>query len=172
MMFRQMVMRGVLASGALLLLGSVSIEAQGVEAIMRARERLELTEEQVRQLDAIRREAVAQRTEEMARIAELRSQLEAGQIRRSELMAAMEDQRDARRARAEERRASIDALLTEAQRESLEQTRRRIDRQRPGAGARGRPGVGRGRPGFGAGPDVPGPRRGLAPRGAALIGSR
>ena len=144
------VRRGLLTAGALLVLGAARMEGQGVEAILRASERLELTEQQAQQLDEIRREAVAQRSAEMARLAELRSQLAAGQIRRSEVMAAMEDQQEARRTRAEERRASIDAVLTEAQRESVQQMRRRVDRQRPQTG-RARPGVGRGRPGVGRG---------------------
>jgi hypothetical protein len=160
MMCRQWMKRGLLASGALLAIGATALEAQSVEAIMRARERLELTEEQIGQLDAIRRETVAQRTAEMAQRAELRSQLEAGQIRQSELMAAMEDQRDAREARAEERRASIDAILTDVQRESVQQMRRRADRQRPGVGPRGGQGFGpRVAPGFG-----PRARPGVGPR--------
>ena len=154
---------GILAAGLLLVLGAVPMEAQSVEAIMRAREQLELTEQQVQQLDAVRREAVAQRNADMAQIAELRSQLEAGQIRRSDLMAAQEDQEEAREARAEDRRASIEAVLTEEQLESVQQMRRRADRgrpaiARPGIGGRG-PGFGpRARPGF-----APGARRGFPP---------
>jgi hypothetical protein len=176
MMCRQWMKRRLLASGALLAFGATALEAQSAEAIMGARERLELTEQQVQQLDAIRREAVARRTAEMAEIAELRSQLQAGQIRQSDLMAVMEDQRDAREARTEERRASIDAILTEAQRESVQQMRRRADRQRPGVGPRGGAGSGprvapgggpRARPGF-----APGARRGSRPGGGGGIGLR
>ncbi|HUG37579.1 MAG TPA: Spy/CpxP family protein refolding chaperone [Candidatus Limnocylindrales bacterium] len=156
--------------GVLLVLGAAPMEAQSVEAIMRARERLELTEQQVQQLDAIRREAVAQRSTDMAQIAEVRSQLEAGQIRRSELMAAQEDRQEARQARAEERRASIDAVLTDEQRETVQQMRRRVDRARPGIGRAGvgRQGIGRSGPGFGprARPGfAPGARRGSRPPG-------
>jgi Spy/CpxP family protein refolding chaperone len=164
-MSKQDIKRGLLAAGAFLALGATAIQGQGVEAIMRERERLELTEQQVQQLDAIRQEAVAERTAERARIAELRSQLEAGQIRRSELMAAMEEQQDARQARAEERRASIDAILTEAQRESLQEVRRRADRQRPGVARGGRGSGPRARPGSGS------PRR-PRPGGGAGIGLR
>jgi len=156
----QWIKRGIVVSG-LGVLGAMPVKAQSVEAIMRARERLELTEQQIAQLDAIRQEAVAQRSAEMARIAELRSQLEAGQIRRSDLMAAMEDQQDARQGRAEERRASIESVLTEAQRESLDTMRRRVDRQRPGAGRAG-PRARRGGPGRGIGPG-PGAEPGRGP---------
>ena len=148
---------GLFATGVLLVLGAAPVEAQGVEAIMRARERLELTEQQVQQLDAIRSEAVAQRNADMAQIAELRSQLEAGQIRRSELMAAQEDLQEARQARAEQRRASIESVLTEEQLETVQQMRSRSDRRRA---AIGRPGVGRFGPGVG-----PRARPGLPARG-------
>jgi hypothetical protein len=159
-------MTGVLlGAGVLLALGTAPMEAQSVEAIMSARARLELTEQQVERLDAVRREAVAQRNADAAQIAELRSQLEAGQIRRSELMAAQEDLRDARQARAEQRRASIDAILTDEQREAVQQMRTRAARTRPGIG---RPGIGRSGPGFGprARPGfAPGARRGFRPAG-------
>jgi hypothetical protein len=140
----------LLASGALFLAGTAPSEAQSVESIMGARERLQLTEEQVQQLDAIRREAVSARNTEMAEIAELRSQLEAGMIRRSQLMALMEDQQVARQARTEERRAGIDAILNEAQREQALELRRRGGQDRAGPGRR-----------FGA--YGPGPRRGFGP---------
>lgn len=151
----QAIKSGLLAAGTLLAIGAVQLEGQSVEAILRASEQLELTEQQVQQLDQIRRETVAQRNAEMAQLGELRSQLAAGQIRRSDVMAAMEDQQDARQARAEERRASIQSILSEEQLESVQQMRRRVDRQRPGAGrsrpgaGRAGPGVGRGGPGFG-----------------------
>lgn len=157
--------RGVFVAGMAAAVGSAAVEAQNVESVLRARERLELTEQQVQQLDQIRRAAVQERAAEMARMSELRSQLEAGQIRRSELMAAMEDQQDARRARAEERRASLQSILTDEQRASLEEMRRRAPRGRPGVGSRGDarrgprmgPAQGRG-PGFRSGP--PGGRAG------------
>jgi hypothetical protein len=61
----------------------------------------------------------------MARMAELRSQLAAGQVRRSELMAAMEEHQDANRAFAQERQEFVDGLLTEAQRATLDELRPR-----------------------------------------------
>jgi hypothetical protein len=129
------------------------VAAQGVEAIMRARETLALTEDQISRLDAIRRDVVAQRSAEQAEIAELRSQLSAGQIRRSQLMAAQEERADEAQRRADDVRARVDAVLTEEQRAQVEQLRTRAER----VGAR-RSGVGRGgRGGFGPGGPV-GPR--------------
>jgi hypothetical protein len=134
------------------------IAAQGVEAIMRARETLALTEDQISRLDAIRREVVAQRSAEQAEIAELRSQLSAGQIRQSELMAAQEERADAAQGRAEDVRTRVDAVLTEEQRAQVEQLRvrgQRVGARRPGFA----PG-GRGGPGGGFGPVGPRGRRG------------
>jgi Spy/CpxP family protein refolding chaperone len=149
----------LLVSG-LSLVGGRSIEAQGVEGIMRARETLALTEDQISQLDAIRREVVAQRSAEQAEIAELRSQLAAGQIRQSELMAAQEDRADAAQARGEDVRARVDAVLTEEQRAQVELLRsrgQRVGARRPGFAPGGRGGVGRG---GGVGPVGPRGRRG------------
>jgi hypothetical protein len=106
---------------------------------MRARETLALTEDQISRLDAIRREIVAERSAERAELDELRSQLSAGQIRRSELMAAQEARADAAQARAEDVRARIDAVLTEEQRAQVEQMRTREARaaRRPRIAERG-----------------------------------
>jgi len=129
---------GLLALGALLLVGATDIGAQetaddasrpalrrgvDVESIMSMRERLALTEDQLAALDAIRSETVRLRTAEMAEGAEMRSRLRAGLIRPSEMMAFMEDRRDANAGVAEERRERIEAVLDEAQLESLRELR-------------------------------------------------
>ncbi|HET9947700.1 MAG TPA: Spy/CpxP family protein refolding chaperone [Longimicrobiales bacterium] len=155
-----------LLMGTLAMAGAGGVEAQSVESILRARERLELTEDQVSRLDQIRAREVEARAAEEARIAELRSQLAAGQIRRSELMAAIEERQDARRARAEERRAEVDSILTEEQRATAERLRVRAGRPGPGRFQRG---IG---PRFGPrgrfGPARPGARGGRALRGPAF----
>lgn len=161
--------KGAIVLGALTVLSAIPASGQNVEAIMRARETLELTDDQINRLEAIRREIVSQRSAEMAEMAELRSQLAAGQIRRSEVMAAQEDRQAAAEGRAEERRARIDAVLTEEQRASVEQMRSRVDRmrdRRQGFAPGDRAGFGRG--GFGpGGRGAAGPRgfRGNAPGG-------
>lgn len=160
---------GLIALCALAALSATEITAQSIESIMRARETLELTEDQLDALDALRREAVQERTAAMAEREELRSQLEAGQIRRSELMAFMEERQEAAEAVREQRREQIEALLTEDQLESLQELRRDRMGARPG----GRPGLDgpgfapRGRAGL-RGPE--GSRRG--PPRAALRGPR
>ena len=141
-------MKGRIAAFACaLLISSVgSLAAQNVERIMRARETLALSEDQISQLDAIRREIVSQRSAERAEMDELRSQLAAGQIRQSQLMAAQEARADAAQSRAEDVRTRIEAVLTEEQRASLElmAARGRGGARRPGFAPGGRGGVGRG----------------------------
>jgi chromosome segregation ATPase len=143
-----------------LLIAGGSLAAQGVEAILRARGTLALTEDQISRLDAIRREVVAERSAAQAEMAELRSQLSAGQIRQSQLMAAQEERADAAQGRAEDVRARVDAVLTEDQRAQVEQLRTRGQRggaRRPGMARGGRGGFG---PGGGVGPAGPRGRRG------------
>jgi len=94
------------------------------EMIMSMRERLELTEAQLSALDEIRRETVQRRSTEMADMAEMRSRLRAGQIRRSEMMAFMEDRQEANQGLAEQRRVRVEAVLSEAQIEALQSMRR------------------------------------------------
>ena len=150
-------------AGALLVLGGGRVAGQNVEGIMRARETLALTEDQISRLDAIRREVVAQRSAERAEMDELRSQLSAGQIRQSELMAAEEERVDAAQGRAEDVRTRIDAGLPEEQRASVEQMRTRADRvrgRRPGFGGGGRAGI------------APGGRGGFGPGGFGPAGPR
>lgn len=111
----------------------------GVESIMRLRERLELTEDQMDRLDAIRRDNVQRRTAGMTEMTEVQSQYAAGLIRRSDVMAAMENQEEARRGRAGQQRESLRAILTEGQQESLNRVRREARASR-GDGRRGRGG--------------------------------
>jgi len=157
----------IFAMGMLAALGASDTSAQSVEQILRSREELELTEQQVQQLDAIRREMVQERTREQAEMAELRSQLAAGLIRQSQMMAAREERMDGAQARAEQRRARIEGVLTEEQREEALTLRRQAARDRI-AGARGF-GQG-GRPGFAPGRGAPRGQPG-APGGTRRGGS-
>lgn len=162
---------GMLALTALMLIGANDIHAQAateqdappalrrgvdVETVMSMRERLELTEDQIAALDEIRREAVQRRTAEMAEAVEMRSRLRAGQIRPSEMMAFMEERRDANQGGvAEQRRERIASVLDEAQLETLQTLRvrgaymrGRADMRRQRGQAFG-PNGGRGMPGRG-----------------------
>ena len=117
-----------------------------VESIMRLRERLELTEAQIGQLDAIRREDIQRRTSAMAQATEVQSQYAAGLIRRSDVMAAMEDRADAASGLEGQQRERLQSILTEEQQESLSRLRRQAwesaNRRGRGASRRGGPGFG------------------------------
>ena len=146
--------------GALAAAGAVEVAAQdatrersrrsgagGIEAIMQMRDRLELTEEQIASLDELRRESVERRSAERAAMSEMRSQLAAGQIRRSELMAFMEERRDARVGVADQERARLGTVLDSAQLATVEELRTRSGRAaryRDGARRAPRAGVARG----------------------------
>lgn len=93
----------------------------GVELIMSQRERLELTEDQISRLDAIRRATVSQRAAAQAEMAEMRSRLQAGQIRQSEMMAFLEERRDAAPAARTDVQEQIAGILTDAQLETVDQ---------------------------------------------------
>lgn len=148
--------------------------APGIERILRLREDLSLTDAQVEQLEAIRRESVGRRTSHRAEVEELASRLRAGQV---EEEAFRERVRALRESTAEEREAErerVDAILDETQRDRLEELNVRA-RGRMGAAGRGgyAPGMGPGargwRGGYGPG-DVRGPRarmwrRGFGPGG-------
>ena len=173
-------MKGWVVLAALASVGASDIAAQDapeqrqrlragprVEAVMQMRERLELTEQQIAELEVIRREMVQERSAQRAELDEMRSRLAAGQIRRSELMAFMEERRDATQDVADERRARIDGVLTEAQLEQVQELRTRSPafargrasvRGGDGEGLRGRPGMRRGDRRGGFGPARMGPR--------------
>jgi LTXXQ motif family protein len=149
---------GIIALSALITIGANDILAQqesadrrraavrhgpSVEAIMRMRDQLELTEDQLAALEAIRGESIQRRIAVAAEMAEMRSQLSAGQIERSELMAFMERRREASAGAADRQREQIDGILSEGQRASLQDTgarRRAVTRGRMSA-RRGSPGV-------------------------------
>lgn len=189
---------GALALVALAVLGANDLSAQAeatqrrpgprggadAETIMAMRDRLELTDEQIAALDEIRSETVALRNSHRSAMAEMRSRFQAGEIERSELMAFMEDVRSSAPATREQRRERIEAVLDEAQLETLSRIRAerrafargRASTRRGGPAMRGGRGPamrdGRGpavRGGRGFGPSMrPGARRsrgGFAPRG-------
>lgn len=107
----------------------------GVEAALRMREQLKLTEDQAKQLEALRKEIVAQRQSEASEMIDLRSRVEAGLIERDEAREQMEKRRESMREQMEQQRERIERILTDEQREQLrERARSRgTDVRRPGA---------------------------------------
>ncbi len=75
-----------------------AMSANRVENALRMRDRLELTDDQVAQLDALRRSQLAERQATMSAMAELQSQFRAGQMSREEFRDAMRDRRDSAQA--------------------------------------------------------------------------
>ncbi len=130
----------------------------GAEQILRAREQLNLTDAQVSELEAIRRETVEARRAEMGTMMELRSRAEAGDsAARAELRAQAAERREASAARREAYRNRINGVLTDEQREQLPAVGRAMARQR-GMARGGRGFRGPGQRGFG-------PQRGFRGRG-------
>lgn len=95
--------------------------APGIEGILRMRSQLELTDDQVARLDALRSERVQERAATSSEMAELRSQIRAGTLDRAEARQRMSAAAEARRASAEQARAEVESLLTDAQRETVQQ---------------------------------------------------
>jgi hypothetical protein len=118
-----------------------------VENVMSIRDRLELDDQQIGQLDAWRAERVTRRSEERARIDEMRSQLRAGQIARNDMTAYKAERRDAMRGTEEESRTRLEAILDGSQMQMYEgvmRERRAFARGRA-SGMRGARGGVRGR---------------------------
>jgi Spy/CpxP family protein refolding chaperone len=148
--------------------------AAGVEGILRMRERLELTDEQVARLDALRAERVERAAQRSREVGELQSRLRAGTAERTEVADQLSALRQGIRERAEADRAEVETILTEEQRATLQELQarrrafeagRRSGMREHGRALRGqerRPGPGALRPG-----GRQAPRR---PRGADLPG--
>jgi hypothetical protein len=94
--------------------------AGAVERLLRLRDRFELTEDQVSRLDALRSEVVAQRGQSTAELEELRSQLRAGTLDRSEARARMQALREDRRAMVDRSRAAVEDILDDEQKAEME----------------------------------------------------
>ena len=92
----------------------------GIEHIMRLRERLELSEDQIARLDVIRAEVVQHRAGHQAQMAELRSQVMAGELEAAAAREQAEIRREQGEAFAEDVRSRVEAILSDAQREELE----------------------------------------------------
>lgn len=90
-----------------------------VEAILRQKEQLGLTDAQVRSLDQIRQEGVQRRTAHQAQVAELMSKTRAGQVEAAEFRAQAQARREAAAEFQKEQRERVEGILTEAQKQKL-----------------------------------------------------
>jgi Spy/CpxP family protein refolding chaperone len=140
-----------------------ALRGGGVELALSQRERLELTDDQVKQLDQIRQDAVQRRTEHQAQMAELRSKVRSGQEKPAALLEQIQARRQISESMQQAQRAQVESVLNDAQKEQLQDWAGQgrafwMGRQSALLGGVGfRPG-GWGGPGF-----QPGTRRGFAP---------
>lgn len=93
----------------------------GVEMILRQRDRLELTDNQVQQLDQIREEAVQRRSAHQAEMAELRSKVLAGEMKAEDLRAQAQARREASQQVREQQHEKVLAVLNDAQKQKVEE---------------------------------------------------
>jgi Spy/CpxP family protein refolding chaperone len=102
----------------------------GVESVLRARESLKLTAAQVSQLEALRKEIVAQRQNQAREMIDLQSRIAAGQIDREEARKQMQSRRESMRNAMEQRRDRLEKILTAEQRDQLQRSQLRANRMR------------------------------------------
>lgn len=144
---------------------AVAPRGPGIEMILRQREQLELTDNQVKELDQLRQEAVQRRTAHQSVVAELRSKVRAGEMEVSEFREQVQAMRDGAEEVRNQQDEKVQSVLTDDQKAKLDewagQARAfragRMSAQRGGARApRGqrsfRGGPGQGGFGYGAGP--------------------
>jgi len=150
--------------------------AASAETVLRLRQELELSGEQVSQLDAVRREALATRQAHMAQMMELRSRQLAGELSLEDWRTEMTKSREDVHERLGAQDGRVAGILTEAQRTQLTELRWQARRQQGWMGRGGRRGGGFGPnmrgpagPGWGYGPGA-GPRWERMPRGRMAPG--
>jgi Spy/CpxP family protein refolding chaperone len=101
----------------------------GVEGVLRMRQELKLSDAQVNQLEALRKEIVAQRQNEARDMIDLRSRAEAGNLDREEARKQFESRRDAMRETMKQRQEKLEKILTDDQRTEMRHLQReRMDR--------------------------------------------
>lgn len=143
--------RAILTLGLMLVAGA-PLSAQGLrarqrplppEAALRHRAELQLTGDQVKQLQSMREETIRNRQAQMATRMDLRSKLMAGEITRQEFRTRTTEQINAMETRREQRGDPARALLNDTQREKLQSLQQDMRQQRAARGradfrARGR----------------------------------
>ena len=130
----------------------------GVEMVMRMRDRLELTDEQIQRLDQIRSEVVQRRNAHRQEMDELRSRVMAGEMEADELREVARARREASEEIRTQTRERVEAVLTDAQRETLEELGGRARAFQQGRAIGARQGMRAGGRGFQRGVRRPGLR--------------
>jgi hypothetical protein len=91
----------------------------GVEAALRHREQLKLTERQVTDLTALREESVKARQQRFNEVLELSSRFRAGELTREEFRSQMHQRRDAMAPAGRQQAERLHGILDETQRTAL-----------------------------------------------------
>lgn len=95
----------------------------GVERLMGAREYLELTDNQIGELEELRIAGVEWRKQRANEMIELRSQVQAGLLDRDAAREQMVSHREEMRSFAEQRREFVSGILTDEQKEQIHEAR-------------------------------------------------
>ena len=110
--------------------GARGTPGNGVERALRLGEEIGLSQEQRDQLEAMRVEILDERTRSMARLMELRSEVEAGMREPESIRQETQALRESGQASRGQLRERMESILTDEQREQLR------DMRRPAAGGR------------------------------------
>ncbi len=116
---------------------AAGVPGEGVELVMRLRDRLDLTEIQLEQLEEIRRQSVARRSAARAEMQDLHSRMRAGELEGGVMPDLMAERREQVEATVEEHRELLSQILTAEQQEQLEELRREGRSLRRGSPSRG-----------------------------------
>ncbi len=111
------------------------MRSAGVENLLRIRERLELSDGQIAQLEEVRGTALEQRKARAVELLDLQSRWRAGELDRDEWRGLMAERREANREQSAQTRDQIRAVLTDEQRERVASLR--SQRTGPRRGVRG-----------------------------------
>lgn len=91
-----------------------------VEGLLRRKEELKLTDQQVAQIEAIRKDEVARRQAESRELIDLQSRVAAGLVERTEYRDEMEKRGDAQRVAARNVRNRLEQILNDEQLDQIE----------------------------------------------------
>jgi hypothetical protein len=102
-----------------------SLRGPGPEGVLRLKDRLSLTDDQVKRLDQIRADAVKQRTQHMAQMQELRSKVMAGELKPEDARKQLQAQRDATAQWREQQGQRVRGVLNDTQKQKIADMRAR-----------------------------------------------
>lgn len=120
-----------------------------IELALRHKEDLKLSDAQVSQLDAVRKEIVAEKQARASQMIDIQSRVASGLLKREDVRKQFEDKRDDIRKTMEARQDRVAKILTQEQQDKLRDGERREMQKRMRAGGMGQGRMGQGRMGQG-----------------------